>query len=1396
MSYRTLYAEKVNLLVWSTKVSPDLVREILPVFDFFPDTLTGVANEIIDVVRNLLCGKGEDPDLAYSILLHLMDSMPLSFAERTSEVATLISNAPLDQNFLKVMPILKSSNKIWREVQPALISKLDDNVISLFIIGQAPSFDDNYRETLFAKYYSLLRRKEVTVQKYAPRALTKLRPYEDLNLVQSLLKLAITTIDPEVRLGVLKSFEPAHYDDLVYSNCLHMLQILANDDVVAVRRIAILLLKKLVSIDPCALLPILRQLILDSMFITSLDSTLRAQMEVSKVIPLLFSASDMLMHVYFPVFVPIMMSFLTANLLPGQQRSVQQTYFEKEQMMITATNYIKTIALTFRSQPSLLDDQCLEVIQLLLNILDLSMNKAVVLAILKVFQAILDYKGLDILQKFPGVFPILFSLGVRFQSMKVFTALFKVLGRAGFLSEDRVSSQSPNADVDSTDLSQLGNTVLYQDWYSSVIATALLSILEEDSPKTLKFHAMQVLAVSLNSKSEYIRPFFNKFVHHILHSIRIVPVDETDHYFSLLQSVISQHSDWLKSFSSEFADLISVLAHSPLILQALDMIPAFVKSVKEAFGPYMPRLISTLLDKLFESLNDSPEIAQKILFTFSVLTPFAQDYTVVIVQKICDIILNCTVHDSIIVAALNALQIMIVRSECSVVSSQLFRLCKHCLQMNNDTVKNTVTVLLSALSTRFEVFRSPSISMLKDASREFDDSHSSISFDDQLDFAKAMFSPNFNENIIVENSYCHESMLALQWKDWMSSFVLCVIGQSPSQVIKSCHGIAQRSQPFALKIFYPSFLSCWNQMSEYSRTTVSNSFAIAICHTETPLSVLVTIVGLAEFMERLEQHLLIPYVKLARAAKKAEKLAFAYYCAGKAIAKLSSQSMMMSTSSTAESTKRPSRHRVTVPLSSPGDISVEGSCEPATLKLAATTESVEFGSDLFCIPPSSVDSGGIPGSPLSHTIILNTPEGVHAAEVALLVMSELSMDADMRGLIASTGLTMTPVLAEQLHDWKKAVTLYSLTDQDAESFFHLLHGLDKLQRWQDIAQAYDSRFENLPATIKSESAVIFADAFFHLQNWSMFEYMINIAPADSLEKIVIHATANVVRNKNITEIVEKGFEAVASRATPLFAHGYSSVAPFLVVAQQLIELSEFQAGNTSRWSERDNLPFHLYQPLYEMRILLTKDVAHVRKYLKLSRKHDEWETHDLYCDMFPNDSCVCYERVLSLWKHHQDKEAFELLDSLIESLSDDHPLKSRAICKKAQLLIRGNLTVEKMLTAVAIAAKSDTRKAYSIYGWLHSKLYNVKEGDRAQHAIHAIQGFAKYPGLPEAQQMASMLFRSGKFPEVFEAVRGQLEDFPSELWLQMLPQISSQLSTHYECIRLFVKNGSRWLNRI
>lgn len=1391
VGYRSMFADKVNSIIWSVKASPDVVRESLPMFDTFPDTLTSVASDIVEVAKTLLSGKAEDHELAYLILLQLMEAMPLSFAERTTEIVSMISNAPLDQNFLKVIPILKSSNKIWREVQPTVAAKLDDSVISLFFVGQGPSFSESHREALFARYYSLLRRKESYIQKYAPRALTKLRPYEDLNLVQSLLKLAITTTDPEVRLYVLKSFEPAHYDDLVYKNCLHMLQILANDDTVSVRKISILLLKKLAVLDPSALLPILRQLTLDALLALSLDNTLRAQMEVSKVIPLLLSASEMLTHVYFPVCLPIMMSFLTANLLPGQQVSVQQTYFEKQQMMFTATNYIKTIALTFRAQPSLLDNQCFEIIQLLLNIVEISMNKAVVLAILGAFQAILDYKGVDILPSFPSLFPILSALGARFESMKVFTALFKVLGRVGFLSKDTVQDQISKTDVDSNDLSQLGTTVLYQDWYLSVIATALLSIGEEADPKALKFHAMQVLAVSLNSKSEHIRPLFNTFVHYILHAIRVAPPDETDHYFSLFQSVISQPSDWFKSFSAEFADLILWLANSSMLSQALDMIPAFVRSVKEAFSPYMPPLISMLLDKLFDSLNEETEIAQKILFTFSVLTPFAQDYVVLIVQKICDIIMNSTVHDSVVVAALNTLQIMIVKSECSALSSQLFRLCKHCLQMNNENVKSTVTVLLSVLGTRFEVFRSPSISTLKDASREFEDTHSVISFDDQLDFANAMFPLNLNENVIVENSYCHESMLALQWKDWMTNFVLCVIGQSPSQVIKSCHGIAERLQPFAMKIFYPSFLSCWNQMSEYSRTTVSNSFSIALCQTETPLSVLVTLVGLAEFLERVEQHLIIPYVILAKAAKRAEKLPFAYYCAGKAIAKLSTKPMMISTSPNAGINRKPSRRRSQPMQGSPSDVDIENSSEASTLELGGGTDSApEFASDLFSIP-SSTDSNGIPASPLAPSLVVDTPEGIHAAEVALLVMSDLSMDADMRGLIASVGLPMTPALAEQLHDWRNAVRLYSMSDEGPESFYHFLHGLDKLQQWDEIAQNYDSRFSNLPATIKSETAVIFADAFFHLQNWSMFEYMINIAPADSLEKIVIHATANVMRHKSIADIAEKGFEAVALRATPLFAHGYSSVAPFLVVAQQLIELSEFQSGNIKRWSERDKLPFHLYQPLYEMRILLTQDVNEVRKYLKLSRKNDEWETHDLYCNMFPDDSCVRYERVLSLWKHHQDKEAFALLDSLIESLSDDHHLKSRAICKKAQFLIRGNITIEKMLEAAAVAAKSDTRKSYSLYGWLHSKLYNLKEGDRAQHAVHAIEGFAKCPGLPEAQQLASMLFRSGKFPEVFEAVEDKLRAFPSDLWLQMLPQISSQLSNRYENIRMFVKDLMR-----
>jgi FKBP12-rapamycin complex-associated protein len=212
-----------------------------------------------------------------------------------------------------------------------------------------------------------------------------------------------------------------------------------------------------------------------------------------------------------------------------------------------------------------------------------------------------------------------------------------------------------------------------------------------------------------------------------------------------------------------------------------------------------------------------------------------------------------------------------------------------------------------------------------------------------------------------------------------------------------------------------------------------------------------------------------------------------------------------------------------------------------------------------------------------------------------------------------------------------------------------------------------------------------------------------------------------------------------------------------------------------------------------MRIHLTRDIHEIRQILHDARKSNDWDTHERYCVFRPGDTTVRYERALVDWKSHRRSEAFALLDEVIQSPDCDASLKSRALRKKAEWLLRTELGVPGMVKAAEIAAESGNTRAHSLFARLHAKLYNLREGDRAAHAVNAIRGFMHGPSLPEAQQLASMLFRSGKYPSVFEAVHHELESFPSALWLEILPQIFAQLASDYQTIRDFVDSLIRQL---
>lgn len=1425
-AYRTVYEERVRSVLFANKPVPDMVKAGLRIFDIFPDTLAEHVSAILDLIVKLFALKADDAsNVAFSLILKFMETMPLSFAEKQNDIVQIISRAPLNLQFLKIIPILHGSKKIWKQVQPVLAERLSRTPYALKIIAECPPFEEPYLSKLFEIFYPKLKQRDRETKRDAPKALARLRPYQDPYFFASLLTMAVEDDDPACRLAVIQAFEPGQYENLVFRKSLSMIHMLANDEVVKVRKAAIMLLHELVDIDPCNVLPIFRRLIVDALMVVSAEENQMSDMNVAKVLPVLFSCSERLLPIYVPVFIHPAMSFLSQRTLPAHQRSLQQSFFEREYAISIARHYLETITLIFRLQPALLDEYCIEIMNVCIKLLDGHAQKGIILAILNSLVAILDYKGLSFLDNFPSLPQHLFTIGSKASSIKVHTALFRVLGKIGGISDSQKLENIEKHDATTSDLSQLGSSVLYQDWYLSVICSSLLSLLDDDSPVTIRFHAMQVLAVSLNPASPCIRPHFDKFVGHLLSAVRTAPPDEAEQYFALLQTIISQHTDWLKPFAQSFSDFVLEFANSPLLNEIMDLVPVFVRDVKDSFAQYMPKLVSTLIKILVGAMEDNPNLAQKILFALSAMTPFIREHVLHVVQKICERILDPLVDTSVVVAALNALQIMIVEHDCSSVSSQLFRVCKNCLKRSDEDIKTTATVLLSALGSKFEVFKSRS-SASSTSFQNFEEQSSVLSFDNPLDFSNAMFALNLNENVIVEGSYCRENMLTSQWKDWLDSFVLCVIDQSPSQVIKSCLGIAQGSRSFALKIFHAAFLSCWTQMSEYSKTIVCNSFVIAFNDTNTPLSVLATVVGLAEFMERIEHHLSIPYIQLAKAADKVEKLPFAYFCADRALLAAASEESdmldpmaMHQTVTYAKALHVSRKHRGSfagivvhghqrteeVSWKMPGrSLTPEPTCLESDGSLGNMSyggaSSLELSSglvDLSANDPGDAVGSVIPASPLSHSILVKNQGGVEAAEATLIVLSQLEMYSDMRGVITSAGLNMTPRLAEHLHDWGKAVKLYSEHEEDDESFLHLLRAYQMSRMWTNIAERYGPRFHNLPATVKGDSAVVFAEAFFQMRNWRLFDEVITFAPKDSLDSIRLEAIADLIRGKDATEIVERGFEVLALGAGPLFAHGYSSVLPSVVVAQQLTELQEFASGRTEHWSERTHTSFHLYRPLSEMRILLTNNIEEARLYVKMARHNKDWESHDLYCSMFSDDPVVQYEHALTLWKRKQEVDSLALIRKAISRFDEnskyESAMKQRALRKEALLMTIIDSSPSSLLKAAEAAEASSTPKGWSLYARIHTKLYTTVEENKEEHAIKAIEGYLKNPSLPEAQQMASVLFRTNIQAEVLETVSDKLMAFSPQLWLKMLPQICFQLGSKSDAIRNFSVNLLRKL---
>ncbi|KAJ2712879.1 phosphatidylinositol kinase- protein kinase tor1 [Coemansia spiralis] len=112
---------------------------------------------------------------------------------------------------------------------------------------------------------------------------------------------------------------------------------------------------------------------------------------------------------------------------------------------------------------------------------------------------------------------------------------------------------------------------------------------------------------------------------------------------------------------------------------------------------------------------------------------------------------------------------------------------------------------------------------------------------------------------------------------WLDNLTRVLLQQSPHVSLRACSGLATRHVQLGHSLFNAAFVSCWKALSDEHQKEIAASLQSVASNQGAPTAVLQTILSLAEYMERDNEHLPIDNALLATYARRCHALAKELY---------------------------------------------------------------------------------------------------------------------------------------------------------------------------------------------------------------------------------------------------------------------------------------------------------------------------------------------------------------------------------------------------------------------------------------------------------------------------------------------------------------------------------------
>ena len=1121
------------------KVHPDdIVRAISVLLENIPSWMLTKLDDLKKFVGVLLEVSGKE-DYALQLLFHILKAFGEDVLPIDQGILTKLQALPLTPSYkdcFVTLAHLKDGvpnnirDMIIKKVHVEMDSKVAENATAalVFISESPPEFFANDKKNIIETISRNYRAENVETRCQVAPAIYNIsqicQPDEIEQIRLQMMQSAVNDSDPRARKSVLKVIEKHCSKELGKPENMKFFQIYVNDDSQRCREIAFSIVANLAKYNSLLISAITRSSMLDYFFTIRHISSIRQVSRIIQTLPDLITASSLTIKAYSAGLMEILMNIFNKYTI----KINYENFLEREAETTILIKSVDSLALLAPLDPDLVSLYADDMIPLICDYLASTDIRLFQLAILRLFQTLYTAPAstLAYREKAPMILSVCSKLLASTISRNVRMAILKVVGLLGVMEvhqkplpkklnapanvDPDLARQFFHPSRDSDDL--VDDLLLLQggssidQYYACYCAQALLDIFNDDSLHEYYPDAVEALVQVLERPRMWILNYFDAFCSRLL---TVVEESETKSEVQILiqafTKLVSTSTHNTSPFLARSLKFIKNNFCEELKLELLDLIIAFLQSIKDGLSPYASEIICLLMDCLENSHTSDETVCDRALTAFSIIGLFANDLLYLVVPKICDIIVCDQTLESVRVMSFDALRALAKADDVMPCMGVLIRALTYGFKCSDISTKNAsmslLYVLIKGYGKLFLLNAAPlldEISKMKMETLELkrlltaaknSTNETFIPVVDERPKKKAEEPPaklDFNADVITTRATELNMGAAKQLEKWLRSFIVTLISSSTSPKIRACTQLASLYYPFALQLFKPAFYSCFTQLKKRSVSQVTNAFRQLITAKESSESVIREIIDVIVFMDKVEHPLDLPAEDVISACIKYGREAYALRIQQKAF-------------------------------------EINANAETNINNLI----------DIFVQLGNWPDAIGVWKKSVMTSGALNKVE----------IMSKLRM-------------------------WDQVEPLYEKIfeqTKEIDAFVGMAQSLSSMACWDKVMKLFDV-YMKLPSQHQCRCSEYFAEAAMHLGKWDSLEETLKVAPDDN-ERIAVISAINEIHKGNYDEasqIVNKCFSLLASRPITLWADNQQIHRKTMLIAQELMEVEEL-----NRWVKAD-----------------------------------------------------------------------------------------------------------------------------------------------------------------------------------------------------------------------------------